>query len=111
MPGGVARIAERLRLHAELRLGDGANHEAGSVVSRPSMRLMSMTLTLRALHCLAEGLVALRLAVIGGVAVLPGGVARLVERLRVQVEHLLVIVPTTRPCSTSEDFRPMDGDR
>ena len=53
LPGGVVRLAERLRLQAELRFDGGANHEAAigratarlrppSVVPRPKMRHMSM---------------------------------------------------------------------
>ena len=38
---------------------------------------------------LAEGLVALRLVVLGEVNALPGGVARLAERLRLQAEFRL----------------------
>ena len=79
LPGGVARLAEQNLLQAERRLDDGASHEAAIVRPRLWMRHMSSMLTLRVMHRLAEGLVALR-RFTGEVAALPGGVARLAKQ-------------------------------
>ena len=92
LPGGVDASPSGFGCVPSSGLAMAATTRPDSVVPRPSPRLMAMMWTSRALHRLAKGWLCAACR-FGGVAALPGGVARLVVRLRLQAEHLWWLVP------------------